>query len=153
MLATGNVSGLVFFCRHFGWRVMQGGRIIQIVNAAGAGAITAGGTQQIALRTLTLGVGGTAAGATVTVLTGAFAAGYVGTLIGCFMYASFRSVGIFGEQPPGWMVDVANRWYGCSPAAVQAMDEKLRVARALSAAARMANQAGTPIPANILRKY
>ena len=80
-------------------------------------------------------------------------AGYVGTLIGCFMYASFRSMGILGEQAPGWMVQVANAYYGCSPSALREQDEKLRVAKALSAAARMASQAGTAIPSNILRKY
>ena len=153
MLSTGNVSGLLFFCRYFGWKVLQNGGIVQIVNAAGASALTAGGTRQIALRTLTLGVGGTAAATAATVLTGAFAAGYVGTLVGCFFYASFRSMGWMSGQPPGWMVDVANRYYGCSPAAERALDERLRIARARSAAARVATLAGTAIPASILRKY
>ena len=152
MLATGNINALLFFCRYFGWKVMQEGSIVEIVNAASVGTLTAGGTQRIALRTLTLGVGGTAAASAVTALTGVFAAGYVGTLIGCFTYALFRMAG-YMEQPPAWTVAVASACYGWTPWAERALDERLRVARARSAAARLATRAGVTVPTPILNKF
>ena len=145
MLASGNVSGLIFMCRYFGWKLAMDGIPV-------AASAIQGGTARIALRTLTLGVGGTVGATAVTVFTGLFAAGYVGTFIGCFSYASLRSIG-FLDPSTGWMGQAAARWYGYDPVADRAVDERLRVLRAKSALMRLANRTGAVVPHQIVRKF
>lgn len=152
MLATGNINALIFLVRFCGWKLMSNGQAIAIPLNAIGGMVESTGTQRIALRTLTLGVGGTVAASAVTALTGAFAAGYVGTLIGCFMYAGLRSCGYL-DPVTGWAGQACARYYGYDPVKDRGVDEKLRVLRARNAVIRLAGRTGATIPHNILAKY